>query len=118
MCLHLVCLRNHGQRHIKHHYLKQHGICLKERRAGLYHVLQDFPNIARYMANRYISPSIPVTLIAAENVPGKNTLKTERERMQWRKCLKEFGSGPNRRYVFAEGASPQSLERTTRFGHP
>ena len=78
---------------------------LKQKRTGLYHVLQKLPEISRYMANRYIGPSIPVTVVAAEHIPGKNTLKTAQERTQWIQCLKEFGQGSNRKYVFAKGAS-------------
>lgn len=78
---------------------------LKQKKTGLYHVLQKLPEISRYMANRYISPSIPLTLVVAEHIPGKNTLKTERERKQWIKCLQEFGQGSNRNYVLAKSAS-------------
>ena len=85
---------------------------LKQHRLGLYHVLQNFPNIASYMSTRYISNDIPLTLIVAENLPNANTLKTEEDRINWVKCLKEFGNLPNHKYVLAENADHKVWEKS------
>ncbi|GAA4106053.1 alpha/beta fold hydrolase [Aquimarina addita] len=77
---------------------------LKKHREGLYYVLQNFPDIADYMSTRYISNDIPLTLIVAENLPDTNTLKTEKDRTNWIRCLKEFGNLPNHTYVVAKNA--------------
>jgi hypothetical protein len=86
-------------------------VMLKKHREGLYYVLQNFPNIADYMSTRYISNDIPLTLIVAENLPNENTLKTEEDKINWVKCLKEFGNLPNHKYVLAKNTDHKVWEK-------
>lgn len=76
---------------------------LKQYRTGLYYVLKNFPEIAEYMSERYISNSIPLTLIVAENYkPTSQIGETERDMQEWKTCLKDFGNQPNHSYVITE----------------
>lgn len=84
---------------------------LKKHRIGLYYVLQNFPGIADYMSTRFISTDIPLTLIIAENLPNENTLKTEEDKLNWVKCLKEFGNLPNHKYVLAKNTDHMVWEK-------
>ncbi len=87
---------------------------LKEHREGLYYVLQNFPTIADYMSERYIPTDIPLTLIVAENLPNENTLKTENDKINWVKCLKELGNEPNHTFVLAKGADHLVWEKASK----
>jgi len=78
---------------------------LKKDREGLYYVLKNFPDIADYMSTRFISNDIPLALIVAENIPNENTLKTEEDKLNWVKCLEEFGNLPNHKYILAKNAN-------------
>jgi pimeloyl-ACP methyl ester carboxylesterase len=84
---------------------------LKNRRIGLYFVLKNFPEISKYMSTRYISDSIPLTLIVAESLPDQNTAKTEEDKIRWVECLKEFGNLPNHKYVLAKGTEHKVWEK-------
>ncbi|MEO6904048.1 MAG: alpha/beta hydrolase [Bacteroidia bacterium] len=77
---------------------------IKKYKLGLYYILQNFPEIADYMADKYISNTIPLTLIVAENLPDSTSLKTENDRKNWVNCLREFGNLPHHKYVLAQGA--------------
>lgn len=75
---------------------------LKQYKTGLYYVLDKFPKIAAYMSNRFISNSIPLTVIAAEiRKPTKAIGETEQDMLNMTNCLKQLGSLPNRKYILA-----------------
>ncbi|PKV52870.1 alpha/beta hydrolase family protein [Aquimarina sp. MAR_2010_214] len=86
-------------------------VMLKQHRVGLYYLLQNFSTIADYMSTRYISNDIPLTLIVAENLPDSNTLRTEEDRINWVKCLKDFGNLPNHKYVLAKNTDHKVWEK-------
>ncbi|MEL6658608.1 MAG: alpha/beta hydrolase [Bacteroidota bacterium] len=77
---------------------------IKEHRTGLYYTLQNLPAITDYMASRFLRSEVPLTLIAAENLPNENTLRTEVERVNYVKCLHDYGHLPNHKYILAQGA--------------
>ncbi|MEO0899252.1 MAG: alpha/beta hydrolase [Bacteroidota bacterium] len=73
---------------------------IRQYKAGLYFVLDQFPEIAAYMSTRYLSASIPMTLIAAENYrPTTQIGETEQDMQKWQACLKTLGNLPNHTYV-------------------
>jgi hypothetical protein len=84
---------------------------LKINRIGLYYVLKKFPEITEYMSTRYISNSIPLTLIVAENLPDPNTVKTEEDKTRWIKCLKDFGNLTNHKYVTTSNTDHKVWEK-------
>lgn len=85
---------------------------LEQHRTGLYYVLKKFPEIADYMSDRYIPGSIPLTLIVAENYrPSPQIGETEEDITDWKKCLRELGNLPNRRYVPTEGTDHRVWEK-------
>ena len=78
---------------------------IKEYKAGLYYVLQRFPEITDYMSNRFLTGAVPVTVIAAEiREPTKEIGDTEEDMRRMTNCLKEYGTLPNHTYVLAKGA--------------
>lgn len=73
---------------------------LKQHKTGLYYILNNFPEIAEYMSKRYISNSIPLTLIVAEHYkPTQQIGETEQDMLDWKTCLNDFGNLPNHKYV-------------------
>lgn len=87
---------------VKKSISKDNWALLKEYRTGLYYVLRKFPEIAEYMSKRFISNSIPLTLVAAEiREPTKEIGETEQDMTNMTNCLKEFGNLSNHKYVLA-----------------
>lgn len=85
---------------------------LKQYKVGLYYVLKNFPGILAYMSNRYISNSIPLTVIVAENyVPTKEIGETEQDMINWKKCLRELGSLPNHKYIATKNTDHKVWEK-------
>lgn len=85
---------------VKHTISAENWAMLKERRIGLYYVLQQFPEIAAYMSTRYLSEAIPLTVIAAEHYkPTPQIGETEADMRHWQTCLAELGNLPNHTYV-------------------
>ncbi|MEM7513681.1 MAG: alpha/beta hydrolase [Bacteroidota bacterium] len=77
---------------------------IKEYKAGLYYVLQSFPEITDYMSGRFMTSNVPVTVIAAEiREPTKEIGDTEDDMIRMTNCLKEYGNLPNHTYVLANG---------------
>ncbi len=80
---------------------------LKAHRIGLYYVLQDLSKTMRYTASKPWPPSVPLTLIAAEEIlplfPNDEKKNTAAQ-TKWVNCLKTFGAAENRRYVLAKKA--------------
>ncbi|MEO1050568.1 MAG: alpha/beta hydrolase [Bacteroidota bacterium] len=75
---------------------------IKQYKPGLYYVLQHLKKITAFMQDKYISPDIPLTLIAAEQLlPMVKPYETE----NWKSCLKDFGNAEGRKYVLATGAT-------------
>lgn len=75
---------------------------IKQYKAGLYYVLIKFPEISKYMSERFISASIPLTLIVAGiHQPTAEIGETEQDIINMENCLKEFGNLPNHKYVLA-----------------
>ncbi|MEM6724740.1 MAG: alpha/beta hydrolase [Bacteroidota bacterium] len=78
---------------------KEDWAAMKNYYQGLYYVLQDFPGICSSMQDQTMPESIPVTLIAAEQIlPMVQPDEVE----QWTNCLETFGTAPNHRYVLAK----------------
>ncbi len=93
-------LNNEIATRIKNSISEENWKMLKQYKIGLYYVLKKFPEITDYMSKRYISNSIPLTLIVAENyVPTKEIGETEQDMLNWKKCLQELGTLPNHKYV-------------------
>ncbi len=74
---------------------------IKQYKLGLYYVLADFPAIADYMRDKYLTSATPATLIRAENILP---IVKENEKEKWIHCLYTFGTMPNHRYVVAKDA--------------
>lgn len=73
---------------------------LKQHKTGLYYVLNRFLEIAEYMSQRYISNSIPLTVIVAEHYkPIQQIGETEQDMLNRRTCLEDLGNLPNHNYV-------------------
>ncbi|MEL6560978.1 MAG: alpha/beta hydrolase [Bacteroidota bacterium] len=73
---------------------------LNEYKTGLFYVLKEFPEISKYMAKRFISNSIPLTVVAAGvRNPTKEIGETEQDMINMTNCLKAFGSLPNHQYI-------------------
>lgn len=97
---------------IKNSISEENWSLLKQYKIGLYYVLKKFPEIARYMSNRYISNNIPLTLIVAENyVPTKEIGETDEDMTKWKKCLQEFGALPNHKYVVTKNTDHKVWEK-------
>lgn len=74
--------------------------------------MKDLPQITTYMSNRYISNSIPLTLIVAENyVPTEEIGETEQDMLKWKKCLQELGNLPNHKYVITKNTDHKVWEK-------
>ena len=85
---------------------------LKKYKLGLYHVLQQFPSIAKYMSERYIPNSIPLTLIVAElRKPTIQIGETEEDMRKWENCLHSFGNLPNHKYVATSNTEHKVWEK-------
>ena len=85
---------------------------IKQYKTGLYYVLIKFPEIAKYMSQRYISNLIPLTLIVAENyTPTQEIGETEQDMLNWKKCLREFGNLPNHKYVVTKNTDHKVWEK-------
>ncbi|MEM7514668.1 MAG: alpha/beta hydrolase [Bacteroidota bacterium] len=77
---------------------------IKDYKAGLYYVLQNFPEISSYVSTRFLAGSIPVTVIAAEiREPTKEIGDTEEDMIRMANCLRDYGNLPNHTYVLANG---------------
>ena len=88
---------------------------LKQYKTGLYHVLNKFPEIAEYMSKRYISNSIPLTLIVAEHYkPTQQIGETEQDMLDWKTCLENFGNLPNHKYVVTKNTDHKVWEKDPR----
>ena len=78
---------------------------IKEYKIGLYYVLQELPEIAAYMSQRFISNGIPLTVIAAEiRKPTAAIGETEQDMINMANCLEAFGNLPDHKYVLAPDA--------------
>lgn len=78
---------------------------IKEYKRGLYYVLQELPEIAAYMSQRFISNGIPLTVIAAEiRKPTAAIGETEQDMINMANCLEAFGNLPDHKYVLAPDA--------------
>ena len=78
---------------------------IKQYKLGLYHVLQNLTSIASYMSDRFITDSIPVTVIAADiRVPTRQIGETDQDMIQMTECLKAFGNSGNNRYLIIKGS--------------
>lgn len=85
---------------------------LKQYKIGLYYVLQNLPEIAKYMENRYISNAIPMTLIVADKyVPTEEIGETQQDMINWQKCLKKLGTLPNHKYVTTKDTDHKVWEK-------
>ncbi|MEL6194953.1 MAG: alpha/beta hydrolase, partial [Bacteroidota bacterium] len=83
---------------------KENWKLIKEYKAGLYYVLQHFPEITDYMSDRFITSAVPVTVIAAEiREPTKEIGDTEEDMIRMANCLRDYGNLPNHTYVLANG---------------
>jgi|SRR6185437_3917648 len=74
---------------------------IKQYKLGLYYVLADFPAIASYMSDKYLTSETPATLIRADNILP---IVKDNEKEKWIDCLKSFGMMPNHRYVVAKNS--------------
>ncbi|TBW26557.1 alpha/beta fold hydrolase [Gramella sp. KN1008] len=74
---------------------------LKEYRKGLFYVLKNLEQISGFMSDKSLPNDLPVSIIAAENLPA---MVKPHEAQKWRECLKSFGCGPNRNYILASNA--------------
>lgn len=87
---------------VKNSISKDNWTLIKQYKIGLYYVLKKFPEIADSMSKRFISNSIPLTLIAADiRKPTKEIGETEQDMINMTNCLIEFGNLPNHKYVLA-----------------
>jgi len=78
---------------------------LKQYKAGLFYVLDQLPEIADYMSDRYLSDRIPMTVIVAEHYkPTPQIGETEQDMSKRKTCLKALGNLPNHTYVVAKGS--------------
>ncbi|MEO1436112.1 MAG: alpha/beta hydrolase, partial [Bacteroidota bacterium] len=76
---------------------------IKTHKLGLYHVLRNFPELAAYISNRFLSDSIPLTILAAEIREANPEIgETEQDLTRVDECLKALGSLPNNKYVLAK----------------
>jgi len=90
---------------VKRSISKENWKLIKQYKVGLYYVLKKFPEIAEYMSSRFISKTIPLTLIAAEiRKPTKEIGETVQDMVNVKNCLKAFGTLPNHKYVLARNA--------------
>ncbi|MEL7378032.1 MAG: alpha/beta hydrolase [Bacteroidota bacterium] len=86
---------------------------IKSYKIGLYYVLQEFPQIAAYMSDRFISNATPLTLIAAEiREPVAAIGDTEQDVINATNCLEAFGQLPNHKYVLAPNTEHKVWERS------
>lgn len=86
---------------------------IKQYKTGLYYVLKSFPNTAEYMSENYIPNSIPLTVIAAETrKPTIEIGETEQDMLNMTNCLKDFGTLPNHKYVFASNTEHKVWENS------
>lgn len=105
-------LNNEYTTRIKNSISDENWKMLKEYKTGLYYVLNKFPEIAEYMSQRYISNSIPLTLIVAEHYePTAQIGETEQDMLDWKTCLKEFGNLPNHKYVVTKDTDHKVWEK-------
>lgn len=105
-------LNNEIATRIKNSISEDNWQMLKKYKIGLYYVLKKFPEITAYMSKRYISNSIPLTLIVAENyVPTKEIGETEQDMLNWKKCLQELGNLPNHKYVETKNTDHKVWEK-------
>ncbi|MEM6768729.1 MAG: alpha/beta hydrolase [Bacteroidota bacterium] len=80
----------------------ENWVLIKEYKRGLYYVLQHFPEITSYMADRFMPQLIPITVIAAEiRSPTQEIGETEEDMIRMTHCLQDFGHLPNHTYVLA-----------------
>ena len=85
---------------------------IKQHKAGLYFVLSKFPEIADYMSERYISNSIPLTVIVAEHYkPTPQIGETAQDMLHWKKCLETLGNLPNHKYVTTKNTGHKVWEK-------
>lgn len=85
---------------------------INEYKPGLYYVLKEFPEISKYMAERFISNTIPLTLIAAGiRKPTKEIGETEQDMINMTNCLAAFGNLPNHQYVSVPKAGHKVWEQ-------
>ena len=96
-------LDNEYANRVKNSISDENWRMLKQYRAGLYYVLKNFPEIADYMSERYLSNEIPLTLIVASNYTANPQIgESENDMQEWKTCLKEFGRLPKHSYVSTE----------------
>ncbi len=87
---------------VKQSISEKNWALIQQHKTGLYYVLKKFPQIAEYMSKRFLSHSIPLTVIAADiRTPTKEIGETEQDMIHMTNCLKELGSLPNHKYVLA-----------------
>ena len=85
---------------------------LKQHKTGLYYTLNKFPETAEYMSQRYISNSIPLTVIVADHYkPTQQIGETEQDMLNWKECLKDLGNLPNHKYVATEDTDHKVWEK-------
>ena len=105
-------LTNEYATRVKNSISDENWKMLKEHRTGLYYVLHEFPEIAEYMSRRYISNSIPLTLIVADTyVPTPQIGETEQDMIHWKTCLEDFGNLLNHKYVTTKNTDHKVWEK-------
>ncbi len=86
---------------------------IKEYKTGLYYVLDRLPEITDYMADRFISNSIPLTIIAADiRKPSLPIGETEADMRNMTSCLEHLGRRPGNKYVLAKDTEHKVWEKS------
>ena len=81
---------------------------IKQYKIGLYYILSNFPAIANYMSDKYLTSGTPATLICADNLLP---IVKDNEKEKWIDCLKSFGEMANHRYVVAKNSEHKVWEK-------
>ena len=84
---------------------------IRKNKVGLFYVLKRLPQITKYMADKYLTNSTPLTLIRAEGIPAA-PLVYENEKEKWVSCLDNFGKLPFHKLVVAKGAEHVVWEKS------
>lgn len=72
---------------------------IKKEAIGLYYVLNNLDSIYDLTKDKQLPPNIPATIIGADIPPP---IVKEKERDEWKACLKNFGELPDHNYVLAK----------------